>query len=165
MQGHCLFHVDQSEMKYWRIKSVAVLRDCKWVLKQFQSSTFTSIFCMLVQSQTIYLVYTWSTLQVNCYRPFYSIYETFAFSELIWYLPSQNQIRCVWTDVSSCFEISCEMILVKHWEVANFWLARYCWTSWMFYLNLTPQPWKQKCVRDDYIKVIKYRTTRLKKWA
>lgn len=89
----------------------------------------------------------------------------FCFSELIWYLPSQNQIRCVWTDVSSCFEISCEMILVKHWEVANFWLARYCWTSWMFYLNLTPQPWKQKCVRDDYIKVIKYRTTRLKKWA
>lgn len=128
-------------------------------------TTFTSTFCMLVQSQTIYLVYTWSTLQVNCYRPFYSIYESFAFSELIWYLPSQNQIRCVWTDVSSCFEISCEMILVKHWEVANFWLARYCWTSWMFYLNLTPQPWKQKCVRDDYIKVIKYRTTRLKKWA
>lgn len=89
----------------------------------------------------------------------------FCFSELIWYLPSQNQIRCVWTDVSSCFEISCEMILVKHWEVANFWLARYCWTSWMFYLNLTPQPWKQKCVRDDYIIVIKYRTMRLKKWA
>lgn len=129
-------------------------------------TTFTSTFCMLVQSQTIYLVYTWSTLQVvNCCRPFYSIYESFAFSELIWYLPSQNQIRCVWTDVSSCFEISCEMILVKHWEVANFWLARYCWTSWMFYLNLTPQPWKQKCVRDDYIIVIKYRTTRLKKWA
>lgn len=89
----------------------------------------------------------------------------FCFSELIWYLPSQNQIRCVWTDVSSCFEISCEMILVKHWEVANFWLARYCWTSWMFYLNLTPQPWKLKCVKDDYIIVIKYRTTRLKKWA
>lgn len=128
-------------------------------------TTFTSTFCMLVQSQTIYLVYTWSTLQVNFYWPFYSIYESFAFSELIWYLPSQNQIRCVWTDVSSCFEISCEMILVKHWEVANFWLARYCWTSWMFYLNLTPQPWKQKCVRDDYIIVIKYRTTRLKKWA